>query len=132
MGTLLRFASVFITVPLMTVALTGSANAGYKIPDDCLGDWDYCSSLWIRHFDRFSPEFFDTYPFEEDNGAIDGRLENSRCQEGREIIAARGFRDVRIVECRGRTYTYLGRRHGDTFRIFVSSRSGRITNVDPI
>jgi hypothetical protein len=54
------------------------------------------------------------------------------CGEGREIVRDRGFRRVRTVECRGRTYTYLGRRHGDTFRVLVSARSGRIVDVDPI
>jgi hypothetical protein len=54
------------------------------------------------------------------------------CGEGRAIVRDRGFRRVRTVECRGRTYTYLGRRQGDRFRVFVSSRSGRIVDVDPI
>jgi hypothetical protein len=54
------------------------------------------------------------------------------CGEGRAIVRDRGFRRVRTVECRGRTYTYLGRRQGDTFRVLVSSRSGRIVDVDPV
>ena len=54
------------------------------------------------------------------------------CGEGRMIVRDRGFYRVRTVECYGRTYTYLGRRHGDTFRVLVSSRSGRIVDVDPI
>lgn len=47
------------------------------------------------------------------------------CGEGRAIVAAR-FNRVRVVECRGSIYTYLGRRKGATFRVLVSSRSGRI------
>jgi hypothetical protein len=134
MNALLRFASLFLTVPLMIVALIGSANAGYKIPDDCLGDWEYCNSLWIRHFDRFGPEVFDMPAFEEHNGAIGSREGNSRfsCREGGKIIAARGFQNVSIVECWGRTYTYLAHRYGETFRILVSSRSGRISNMDRV
>jgi hypothetical protein len=54
------------------------------------------------------------------------------CAEGREIVRDRGFRRVRTIECRGRTYTYLGRRHGDSFRVVVSARSGRIIDVDPV
>jgi hypothetical protein len=54
------------------------------------------------------------------------------CGEGRAILRDRGFNRVRTVECRGRTFTYLGRRHGDRFRVLVSSRSGRIVDVDPI
>jgi hypothetical protein len=47
------------------------------------------------------------------------------CGEGRAIVAER-FNRVRIVECRGGIYTYLGSRHGDTFRILLNSRTGRI------
>jgi hypothetical protein len=54
------------------------------------------------------------------------------CGEGRFIVRDRGFNRVRTVECRGRTYTYLGRRYGDSFRVILSSRTGRIIDVDRI
>jgi hypothetical protein len=38
---------------------------------------------------------------------------------------------VRTLECQGRIFTYLGRRHGDTYRILVNSRTGRIADIDP-
>jgi hypothetical protein len=60
---------------------------------------------------------------------IDDRL---GCGEGRAIVRDRGFRRVRTVECRGRIYTYLGRSHGDTFRILLNSRNGRIVDLDPV
>jgi hypothetical protein len=47
------------------------------------------------------------------------------CGEGRAIVAQR-FNRVRVIECRGRTYTYRGRRNGETFQILLNSRSGRI------
>ncbi|WP_162918195.1 hypothetical protein [Taklimakanibacter deserti] len=47
------------------------------------------------------------------------------CGEGRAIVARR-FNRVRVIECRGRTYTYSGRRNGETFRVLLNSRSGRI------
>lgn len=47
------------------------------------------------------------------------------CGEGRGIVSER-FNRVRVVECNGGTYTYLGRREGDTYRILVNSRTGRI------
>lgn len=47
------------------------------------------------------------------------------CGEGRGIVAER-FNRVRIVECSGGTYTYLGRRSGDTYRILLNARTGRI------
>lgn len=42
------------------------------------------------------------------------------------------FYRVRTVECAGRAYTYIGRRHGDTFQVLVSARSGRIIDINPI
>jgi hypothetical protein len=51
------------------------------------------------------------------------------CREGREIVDDSGFNRVRTVECSGRNYTYMGRRHGDTFRIVLNSRNGRIVSV---
>jgi hypothetical protein len=53
------------------------------------------------------------------------------CRQGRNIVSER-FARVRVVECRGRTYTYIGRRHGDDFQVVLSSRSGRIINVDEL
>jgi len=53
------------------------------------------------------------------------------CGQGLRIVAER-FNRVRVVECRGRAYTYLGRRHGDDFQIVLSSRSGRIIDVNEI
>lgn len=47
------------------------------------------------------------------------------CGEGRDIVSER-FNRVRVVECSGGTYTYLGRRSGDTYRVLVNSRTGRI------
>lgn len=53
------------------------------------------------------------------------------CREGAEIVSER-FNRVRIVECDGRVFTYLGRRYGDTFEIKLSSRTGRILDAREI
>jgi hypothetical protein len=54
------------------------------------------------------------------------------CGEGRAIVDVRGYNRVRPIECRGRIYTYLGRRHGDSFKVMVNSRKGRIVDVDRV
>ncbi|MDP9137358.1 MAG: hypothetical protein M3N38_04180 [Pseudomonadota bacterium] len=51
------------------------------------------------------------------------------CRDGRDIVEDRGFRRVRVLECQGRTFTYLGWRRGDTYRILVNSRNGRIVGM---
>lgn len=61
-------------------------------------------------------------PYWEIYGVRPGRVS---CGEGRAIVAER-FNRVRVVECAGGTYTYLGRREGDTFRILLNARTGRI------
>ena len=61
-------------------------------------------------------------PYWEVHGVRSGRVS---CGEGREIVAER-FNRVRVIECNGGTYTYLGRRGGDAFRILLNSRTGRI------
>lgn len=50
------------------------------------------------------------------------------CREGRNIVSER-FNRVRVVECSGRTFTYIGRRHGDDFQVVLNSRSGRIISA---
>lgn len=53
------------------------------------------------------------------------------CGQGRAIVAER-FNRVRVIECRGPIYTYFGRRAGDSFRIMVNARNGRIVGRDLI
>lgn len=47
------------------------------------------------------------------------------CGEGRSIVAER-YNRVRVLECNGGTYTYVGRRAGDDYRILLNARTGRI------
>lgn len=48
------------------------------------------------------------------------------CAEGREIVADRGYRRVRTVECSGRVYTYTASRNGRLFRFQVDARDGDV------
>jgi hypothetical protein len=52
------------------------------------------------------------------------------CGEGRRIVRHAGFRRVRTLDCRGRTFAYSGWRHGDRYIVRLSRRSGRIVDVD--
>jgi hypothetical protein len=70
-------------------------------------------------------------PYWEEDYYVTSGYGGISCRQGRNIVAER-FNRVRVVECRGRTYTYIGRRHGDDFEVVLSSRSGRIINVDEI
>jgi hypothetical protein len=48
------------------------------------------------------------------------------CREGGRIVDDSGYNSVRTIECGGGTFTYMGRRNGDTFKVFLNSRTGRI------
>ena len=54
------------------------------------------------------------------------------CGEGRNIVDDNGYNRVRTIECGGGTFTYLGRRHGDTFKVFLNSRTGRIVGREAV
>lgn len=51
------------------------------------------------------------------------------CREARRIVRSEGFRDVRAVDCEGRSYQFEARRKGRAFLVVVSSRSGDIIDV---
>ena len=53
------------------------------------------------------------------------------CGAGRSIVARR-FNRVRVIECKGGTYTYVGRRNGATFKVLVDRRTGRVVGRAPI
>ena len=54
------------------------------------------------------------------------------CREGRRIVASRGFRDVRPLDCGSRTLVYTARQRGEPVEITVSARNGRIVSVQPL
>jgi hypothetical protein len=87
-----------------------------------------------RHKDSKFRFYLGGYYYDEpywDSPSVVIQLGNGRvsCGEGRDIVDDSGFNRVRTVECSGRNYTYLGRRHGDTFRVTLNSRTGRIVSV---
>jgi hypothetical protein len=51
------------------------------------------------------------------------------CGQGRRIVERRGFRNVRVRSCQGRTFVYSGRRRGNDHRIDVRRRDGRIISI---
>jgi hypothetical protein len=99
------------------------------------GDWKFDPNKHQRrrHKDATFRFFLGGYWYPElywqGYGLVGGRI---GCAEGRSIVRERGFYRVRTVECYGRAYTYIGRRHGDTFQVLVSAKSGRIIDINPI
>jgi hypothetical protein len=99
------------------------------------GDWKYDPGKHQRRrhkddtFRFYFGGFWYQQPYWQVYGLVGGRI---GCAEGRSIVRERGFYRVRTVECEGRAYTYIGRRHGDTFQVLVSARSGRIIDINPI
>jgi hypothetical protein len=48
------------------------------------------------------------------------------CRTGKRIVRNSGYRRVRIIECRGNTYTYKGKRGSRVYRLSVDSLDGII------
>jgi hypothetical protein len=144
MNTLVKHISIVSTLGLMALGTATYANAqtmrGYSMDQPRVKqadvDWKFDPNRHERrrHKDDRFRFYFSGFWYPEPYWMGYGLAINPRvsCGEGRAIVRDRGFYRVRTVECRGRTYTYLGRRHGDAFRVLVSSRSGRIVDVDPI
>lgn len=74
------------------------------------------------------PEPYWTY-YGSYNGPVPGY--RISCGEGRSIVAQR-YNRVRVLECNGGTYAYIGRRAGDNYRVLVNARTGRIVGRDLI
>lgn len=53
------------------------------------------------------------------------------CKGGRWIARSRGFYDVDPIDCHGRTFIYSGRWWGETFKVYIDSKSGHIRGVGP-
>lgn len=84
-------------------------------------------SGWYGRDDVFLQFEFGEYRYPEPAWAAGG----ISCRGGWKIVRTRGFRHVHPIECRGKTFTYLGQWRGDTFRVFVNSATGRILGVGP-
>lgn len=81
------------------------------------------------YFDGFwYPRAYWDEPYYYDDYIVPSRVS---CREGADIVSER-FARVKIVDCSGRIYTYLGRRHGDTFEIKLNARTGRIIDAEEI
>ena len=99
-------------------------------------DWKFDSNRHERrrHKDATFRFYFGGFWYPQPYWLGYGLRVNQRisCGEGRSIVRDRGFNRVRPIECQGRTYTYFGRRHGDTFRVLLNARNGRIVGVDEV
>ena len=119
-----RICPIVIVAFMLPLGMGSAASAAYKIPDDCLGDWNYCERLWIEGFGRFAGPAFHYLPLPRLHDVIN-------CAEGRDILMRQGFSNVRSIECRAPAYTYAARWEGHGFDVRLSARSGRILRISP-
>lgn len=86
--------------------------------------------LGIPHFSfRMGPD----YRYREGWGWYNPRYDRNygrlSCGEARQEVRDRGFRRIRTIECRGRTYTFSGLRRGDRRTVYVNARTGNVWAV---
>jgi hypothetical protein len=48
------------------------------------------------------------------------------CNQAKNHVRNRGYRNVSTIECGGATYTFRGTRNGNKIRIFVNARTGGV------
>jgi hypothetical protein len=101
------------------IAAAGAIAASLLAHTPAKADVDF--SIGFGFFPGFYDSYYD-YPYYGYYGIS--------CREGRHIVRHAGFRRVRAIDCRGRTFAYVGRRHGESHVIRVSRRSGRVVDVD--
>lgn len=61
-------------------------------------------------------------------GSMLGGGRSISCSEGERLIRARGFSNIRRVDCRGRYFVYRATRRGSRFEIALHSRTGRVVD----
>jgi len=139
MNSLVKNLAVASAISLMAIGSAGAVSAqsnddSARSKVETQSNWKFDSNRHERRRhrdDRFRFHFGGFWypqPFWLGYGLVSPRLS---CGEGRAIVRDRGFNRVRALECQGRTFTYLGHRRGDTYRILVNSRTGRIADIDP-
>ena len=138
MNSFIKHIAIASAVSLMAIGSAGAVSAQSKdnnvrIETNKKWKFDHNRHERRRHKDdRFQFHFggfWYPHPYWLGYGlAVTSRIS---CGEGRAIVDSR-FNRVRALECRGATYTYFGRRHGDYFRIVLNARTGRIIDVDRV
>jgi hypothetical protein len=54
------------------------------------------------------------------------------CNDGRQIVRSRGFRNVQTLDCGSSRHVYAARERGSRVEVTVSARSGQIVSVQPL
>jgi hypothetical protein len=139
MNNLVKHIAVASAVSLMAIGSAGAVSAQSKdnnVRIETQKKWKFDANRHERrrHKDDRFHFYFGGFWYPQPYWLGYGLAVNPRisCGEGRAIVDARGFYRVRTIECRGATYTYLGRRHGDNFKVMLNGRTGRIVDVDRI
>ena len=92
---------------------------------------------------QFDLSFLDNFPASNDRpGYYNGpgitlasqsiRWLRLSCGQGRRIVKNRGFRQITALDCRGRAYTYKGRKRGRWYTVEIKSSNGRVIRTSPI
>jgi hypothetical protein len=143
MNKVMKHLAIASAVSLMAIASAGAVSAQPKDSAGAKVETQHVQKKWKfnknrherrhRKDDRFRfyfGGFWHPQPYWLGYGfPVNQRVS---CGEGRAIVDARGFNRVRTLECRGAAYTYLGRRHGDDFKVVLNARTGRIIDVDRV
>lgn len=78
---------------------------------------------------RYRPHryYYDDYDYDYDYDDFD--RSRISCSEAKEIVRDSGYRNVKTVDCGGKSHTFKARKRDHSYRLRVSARSGRVTVI---
>lgn len=125
--------------------LAGTADAKTKIIIG-IGQPGYCDDGYFwrdgrcrrSHRDDYNDgDGYDDGYYRDDNpgyGVYEPPRSSYRlsCRDVRRKLRNNGWRNVQAQDCEGRVYSFIARRHGDTYELRVNSRNGRVVSRNPL
>lgn len=108
------------------IAAAFAATVAMGLPLAAEADTNFRLYLGMPHYGyQVGPDyrFRSGYGWYRPVGINRGRLS---CGEARRAVRNNGFRNVRTIECNGRTYTFDATRRGRDVTVFVNSRTGNM------
>lgn len=118
-----------ISKSLIAAAAVAVSVAGFSASSAQAGKWDVDVNIGLGGYGG--------YPVYEDVGYGHGHRPHHTswgvsCGEAKWEVKNRHFKNVKALDCSGKSYTFSGWKHGDKYRIKVSRKYGEIISVSAL
>lgn len=133
----LAIAAVATAALALPQAASAKTNVYIGIGAGCIGNPYACG--YEPGYDAYddydsydAPDYYDYRPRRHYQPVFDDGLnipDRMTCKGARWMLEERGWRNVRVRECRGTSYTFTASRRGVVSVLRVNPLSGRITSI---